>query len=541
MKFVVIISSLAFILFSVDSYSVPPYPGMFNEEYQFSKAPRLFSDYNLRKHEITKYHVLRSKDSSIREQKVIVILIEFRDVKHNRDRAFFEDFIFSHTNPWSLYSYYKRASNGKMELSGTVLGWYSSLQNMAYYGKDGDSLDNTNCDISELAKEALLLATKDGFDFSEYDSDGDGKIDHIVIVHAGPGQEINSEPYGTDCIWSRYDKIQPPELIGKLHVEKYCMVSEFSPIGVIAHEFGHSLGLPDLYDNTFASNGVGVWGVMGYGAWFMGGKYPSLPCAWSKVFLGWVRPDVITNDEKVILNSEQSRIIKIPIDETEYFLIESCREIGLDEYFPEGLLIWHVDDSVGCIEANDVNNNVYHKRVDLEEADGYFDLDKRINYGDSSDIYNGDSAVSFSPYTIPNSYSYLGRNTGITIENINVNDKTIEFDVKFSNISSYAKDIVSNNDDMIIQNFPNPFNPDTWIPYYLKEDSYILIKIYSSSGQLVRTLNLGYKTAGFYINKSDAAYWDGKNEYGDTVASGVYFYHLQTDRSILIKKMTMVK
>lgn len=543
MKFVVIISLLAFTLFSIDSYAVPPYPGTFNDEYpsQFSKAPRLFSDHELREHEITNCNAERSKDSAIGEQKVIVILIEFRDVKHNRDKAFFEDLIFSHTNPWSLYSYYKRASDGKMELSGVILGWYSSLKDMAYYGKDGNSFDNANCDESELVKEALSLASKDGFDFSEYDNNGDGKIDHLIIVHAGPGQEINNKPYGTNCIWSRYGKIQPPELIDGLYASKYCMVSEFSPIGVIAHEFGHSLGLPDLYDNKFTSNGIGIWGVMGYGVWFMGGKYPSLPCAWSKVYLGWVKPDVVTNDGKIILNNERNQIIKIPIDENEYFLIENLRGTGLNEYFPDGLLIWHIDDSVGCVEANDVNNNVHHKRVDLEEADGYFDLDKRINYGDSDDIYNDDNARSFSPYTIPNSFSYSGKDTGITIENIKVNDKCIEFDVKFGNSSSYTKDIVSKNDDIIIQNFPNPFNPDTWIPYHLKEDSNVLIKIYSVSGQLVRTLNLGYKTAGSYISKSDSAYWDGKNEYGDTVASGVYFYHLQTDKSILVKKMTMIK
>ncbi len=424
MRSTLIISLLTVFLFSVDSYSVPPYPGMFEEECQsrFSKAPssKMFSNYNLRKHEITEYRAIKSKDSAIGEQKVIVILIDFKDVKYSRDKKFFEDLIFSRTNPWSLYSYYKQASDGNMEISGTVLGWYSSSQNMVYYGKDGDGLDNANCNISELAREALLLASRDGFDFSDYDENGDGKIDHIVIIHAGPGQEINNKPYGTDCIWSHSGKIQPLELIDELCAEKYCMVSEFSPIGVLAHEFGHSLGLPDLYDNTFVSNGIGIWGVMGYGAWIMGGKFPSLPCAWSKVFLGWVKPDLVVRDGKIILDNEQKRIVKLPIDENEYFLIESRRRVGFDEYLPEeGLLIWHIDDSVGCIDENDVNNNVYHKRVDLEEADGYFDLDKRINYGDTGDIYNNFyNAVSFSPYTVPNSYSYSNKNTGITIENI---------------------------------------------------------------------------------------------------------------------------
>ncbi|MGQ9610525.1 MAG: M6 family metalloprotease domain-containing protein, partial [bacterium] len=499
-----------------------------------------YQGYKLRKSDITRHYAEKTKISAIGEQKVIVILIDFRDVIHNRDKEFFEDLIFSHTNPWSLYSYYKQASNGNIEISGTVLGWYNSSQDMVYYGKDGDSLDNANGDKSSLAREALLLASKDGFDFSEYDKNEDGKLDHIIIVHAGPSQEKDNEPYGTDCIWSHYGEIRPPQFIGKLRAEKYCMISEYSPIGVIAHEFGHSLGLPDLYDNTFVSNGIGIWGVMGYGAWLMGGRYPSLPCAWSKVFLGWVKPDLITKDERVLLDNEHKQIVKVPIDENEYFLLENRRRIGFDEYIPEeGLLIWHIDDSVGCIDANDVNSDVSHKRVDLEEADGYFDLDKKINYGDTGDIYN--HGTSFSPYTIPNSYSYSVKNTGIAIENIKITEKTIEFDVRFGNISLFIGDIVSDNGEIPIQNFPNPFNPDTWIPYRLQEDSNVLIKIYSASGQLVRTLDLGYKTAGSYISKSDAAYWDGKNESGDEVSSGVYFYHLQTGKSVLIKKMTIIK
>ncbi len=546
MKFTIIISLLILFLFNFDSYSVPPYPGMFGEESQsgFSKAPssKIFSDHSLRKHEISRYYAVKSKDSAIGEQKVIVILIDFKDVKHSHDKSFFEDLIFSPANPWSLYSYYKQASDGNMEISGTVLGWYSSSQSMVYYGKDGDSLDNANCSISELAKEALLLAGKDGFDFSDYDKNGDGKIDHIIIIHAGPGQEINNKPYGTDCIWSHFGKIQPSELIGKLYAEKYCMVSEYSPIGVIAHEFGHSLGLPDLYDNTFVSNGIGIWGIMGYGAWLMGGKYPSLPCAWSKVFLGWIKPDEIIKDDRIIMDNGRNQIIKIPIDENEYFLVENRRRIGFDEYLPEeGILIWHIDDSVGCVDANDVNNNVYHKRVDLEEADGCFDLDKRINYGDTGDIYNSYTSTSFSPYTIPNSYSYSVKNTWIIIENIKINEKTTEFDVRFGNAQSCPRNTTSINNDMPFQNFPNPFNPDTWIPYHLEEDSNVLIKIYSASGQLIRTLDIGYKTAGSYISKSDSAYWDGKNESGFNVASGVYFYHLQTNRSITVKKMTLIK
>lgn len=89
----------------------------------------------------------------------------------------------------------------------------------------------------------------------------------------------------------------------------------------------------------------------------------------------------------------------------------------------------------------------------------------------------------------------------------------------------------------LLQNYPNPFNPDTWIPYQLVEDADVNIKIYNVAGQLVRTLYLGHKPAGFYINKHRAAYWDGRHETGEKVASGVYFYTIQAGGYTATKKM----
>ena len=79
----------------------------------------------------------------------------------------------------------------------------------------------------------------------------------------------------------------------------------------------------------------------------------------------------------------------------------------------------------------------------------------------------------------------------------------------------------------LLPNYPNPFNPETWIPYRLAADSDVHISIYDGRGNLVRQLNLGSQSAGHYIDKGRAAYWDGRNEYAETVASGVYFYQLQ--------------
>ena len=82
-------------------------------------------------------------------------------------------------------------------------------------------------------------------------------------------------------------------------------------------------------------------------------------------------------------------------------------------------------------------------------------------------------------------------------------------------------------ESMLFQNMPNPFNPETWIPYQLAEDTDVKIRIYNVTGKLVRTLDLGHKDAGLYLSKDKAAYWNGKDSLGQKVASGVYFYTLQ--------------
>ncbi|MGQ9608388.1 MAG: InlB B-repeat-containing protein, partial [bacterium] len=93
----------------------------------------------------------------------------------------------------------------------------------------------------------------------------------------------------------------------------------------------------------------------------------------------------------------------------------------------------------------------------------------------------------------------------------------------------------------LLQNFPNPFNPETWIPFQLKDESDVVIKIYSLSGELVRELNLGHKPAGIYTTKDRAAYWDGKDRFGIPVSSGIYFYSISAGKLSDTKKMIVLR
>ena len=89
--------------------------------------------------------------------------------------------------------------------------------------------------------------------------------------------------------------------------------------------------------------------------------------------------------------------------------------------------------------------------------------------------------------------------------------------------------------------FPNPANPEIWIPYQLASDSQVVIRIYGMGGRLIRTLDLGYQPAGFYNSRSKAAYWNGNNEAGERVTSGVYFYSIQAGRFAATRKILILK
>jgi hypothetical protein len=93
----------------------------------------------------------------------------------------------------------------------------------------------------------------------------------------------------------------------------------------------------------------------------------------------------------------------------------------------------------------------------------------------------------------------------------------------------------------LYQNYPNPWNPETWIPYQLSRPAEVAITIYNMNGQLIKSLDLGYREPGFYISKDKAAYWDGRNDFCEEVASGVYFYTIQAADFRQVKKTIVIK
>ena len=128
----------------------------------------------------------------------------------------------------------------------------------------------------------------------------------------------------------------------------------------------------------------------------------------------------------------------------------------------------------------------------------------------------------------------------------NVESQTHTFEVTPQHLANAVlavslDDIGQPTQSQLLQNYPNPFNPETWIPYQLSEDGPVSVSIYDTTGNLVRTLSLGFQATGFYNSRHRAAYWDGRNASGERVASGVYFYKLETPTFQQTKRMLILK
>ncbi len=389
-------------------------------------------------------------------KKAIVILINFTDVSQNADSipSYFENLLFNaSTGANSMHNYYKEVSYNKINITGDIAGnkWFTAFRDLAWYGADvtGRDANTNNADkndwyIHKLAKDAVVAADP-YVNYANYDSNGDGVIDNLIIVHAGNAQE--STNVSTD-IWSHMGEIKiwngSAWNLGYMtndgvRAVGYTMQAENSPLGMFSHEFGHLLGVPDLYDIDYSSSGVGDWDIMASGTWSNSGNTPSHFSAWSKYLLGWINPIKVTAPllNEQISQSETSDDVYMLLDNPgdspgnldwasngtgtgEYFLVENRKKIFYDTYIPgEGLLIWHIDESVGN------NNNESHKLVDLEEADGLNHLDyNNTNNGDISDPWYN-SIAGFTETANPNSKFYNGSASRTSVTNIGASESTM--------------------------------------------------------------------------------------------------------------------
>jgi len=328
----------------------------------------------------------------------------------------------------SVRDYYREASHGQAEIDSTVADWVVLPYEEAYYGANDENGNDVR--PQEMAEDAIAALDDTGFDFSPYDGDGDGYVDMLTFIHSGLGEEYSANP--DECIWSHKGTLWPHVTVDGVTISQYATAPErrysgtsIIRIGVICHEMGHLLELPDLYDTDYSSSGIGVWGVMAAGSW--GGdtysaERPVHFCAWSKIKVGWIIPtEIDASDSPVtvpqIEKTTSPVICKISAEmgDGEHLLIENRQKRSYDARLPAGgLLIWHVDDN-----KSDNDDEADHYMVALLQADGNRDLENGSDKGDAGDPFPGSTTNrSLTPDTNPNSDSYFNGDTHISIKNI---------------------------------------------------------------------------------------------------------------------------
>jgi len=440
----------------------------------------------------------------------------------------------------------------------------------------------TSANGNYLTRDAIVTARNGGHTgLVSKDKDPVNGFDEVIVVHAGNGNET------TPCrgvaatngdIWSIFYSADPQVIGGQSPVSAQAQLAGFSegdvvpetesacsgitsPLGVMAHEFGHSLGLPDLY-NTSAIGGssvVGQWELMDAGPYDGSGANPSHMGAWDKMTLGWVTPIVSGTRQNVTqtaIETTQS-LLKIPVLNglpQEYFLVEYRRRASgatYDRSIPgDGLLVWHIDDAITSSRGinatqpsaqNTVNTGSPHYGVSIIPADG---VTVGSNQGDP-----GNPFIDGRIFTSPNSNTFAGQPSGISLVDISgVGGPTVT--------SQVANLVVTPGQSITkLTNYPNPAGKGyahpsgaghTTIQAQLTRPANdMTLLIYTLSGDLVRKIGLteiGLTLARSADEKWVYEYvWDLTNGDGAMVAPGVYLYLLRADGVTKSNKMVIIR
>lgn len=401
--------------------------------------------------------------------KLPVLLINFSDTTTTVEKTSFTDLLFGTkpsvaTGPGSMRDYYKEVSYGAFDLTGGdqgLGGWYTAAQNHDYYGENGTK--GGDLKAHELVAEAVNAAIAGGYNFNDYDSDSDGFVDTLAIIHQGQGEEEGN----ANDIWSHMSKLSDSggsaitDPVSGKKIDAYTIQPELigdgakgtrmSTIGTISHEFGHALGLPDTYDTSYATTGLGEWCSMAGGAdnkKQFAGDSPAHHSVFLKYILGWVTPKAFTGASanvtiKQLVNADSTKatvgdvhmLLDNPNGEDwkmdkqsgtgEYFLVVNRQAVGFDAVLPGfGLFIWHVDESV--TSTNECGSWNPHPLVWLEQADGKDNLKDASAKADDGDPYPGSASNKvFNASSTPNSKLYNDSDSKVAISKISASSASM--------------------------------------------------------------------------------------------------------------------
>lgn len=397
---------------------------------------------------------------------LLVILVDFSDhpwqngtegTPSRIDSVLFSEGYYNPTG--SMTDFFLENSYGTFLVKGDLYGWYQAPETYAWYENGDDGLSRGRV----LARHAVELAAPNVPDFGKYDSNLDGYCDGLIIIHSGPGAETGA--YG---IWSHKSSIEPPLVYQGVTLSAYTMNPEeyqggLSPIGVFCHEYGHFLGLPDLYDIDYlppSSRGLGNWALMASGSYNGSSRTPAQLIAWCKSEVGFLNLiDITENTHQVAIPSVEDNPVAYRLSngvttDSEFWVVENKQPYGYDAALPFwGLCIFHVDNNAPW---PNVNHLWYH--VAMEQADGANAIALGGSRGDAGDPFPGASwARAFHDRTNPNTRTNdsgitSGATTQIGVWNISNSDSIMyaDFDIEWSR--PYIE--LSDYDSLILDDAP---------------------------------------------------------------------------------------
>lgn len=393
--------------------------------------------------------------SETTESQYLVILVGFSDLpftftNNDFDRWLNEKGYSVDGGTGSVKDYYRDNSMGQFIPNFTVLGPYTLPYTQLYYaGNSEDTGEDANpramiVDACKIAKEQ-----NPDIDFSIFDNDKDGYMDNVNVVYAGYSEASTGNG---DDMWPHSWTLEEFSLtIDGIIIDAYGCSAEFvgaegkkmDGIGTFTHEFGHVLGLKDMYDTDEYTDGYGLdpgdYSIFASGSYNNESRTPPCLMAFERMQMGWCKPIELNEAADIALNPISDNTAYYINAQSgrpegtghEWFVLENRQKTGWDTYLPaHGLLIYHYDYTNEMVEkywsVNGPNNNSKHRCMYIKPADGIDDTNTR-----NGDTYPGRSGnTEFTDNTTPNALNWAGEKTNTPITNIREEEGIIYFQVK---------------------------------------------------------------------------------------------------------------